>query len=88
MREFLTIGEIEERLQRLSMFAVRQVADAVGVKSPSKYSAAELRRLILGIAKGEAEQVPKEKRRLAPEKMTYNGDVAAAVIYLAEKRDN
>lgn len=85
MENLLSLEEIEERLKKLKKFALRQVADAVGVKFPSKYGAEELRLLISGIAKGVEEQIPEEKRKLAPEQMMFNGDVARAVLYYAEK---
>ena len=88
MQENLTLEEIEERLKKLSVFALRQVARAVGVETVARYKVEELRQLVLGVAKGEVEQVPEEKRQLSPETMTYNGDIATAVLKLRAQNKN
>lgn len=56
----ISIEDIEARLEKLSIFELRQTARAVGVDCPAAGTKAEVRKKILAIAKGTATPISSE----------------------------
>lgn len=58
----ITIEDIEARLEKLTIFELRQTARAVGVRAAAG-TKSECIKKIVAIAKGKAEPIPVEERK-------------------------
>lgn len=76
----LTITDIENRLNRLPLIALRQVGRNVGVAHSYAMRLGELRDAILAIAKGELEPLPYDKRHILQDPLLYNQDLVDAIL--------
>ncbi len=74
------LKDVEERLEKLNIYELRQVARAVGVHRPADGKKSRVIEEILGIASGNTAPIEQSHRGAPPKSQQYDGKLVADII--------
>lgn len=79
MQAYEMLKDVEERLEKLNIYELRQVGRVVGVHRPADGKKSRVIEEILGIASGEIQPIEPSRRGAPPKSQQYDGRLVADI---------